>query len=242
MDAIRLHTVTAALVAGVLLIPIVAAAEPPDLGGVWLWGEGENPTTMTLQQEGAKLTGRIQSGVSEDYWDVEGEVSDSGELSMIRLISKDELGGVPAGILAKVMERYGDATRPDFMRGPMRLTYDAAESTIRGQYSRINPFYIAATGTLVKVEEVWEDIDLHRAPPQPDLVVSSFVVEPIAGAGGATQHWSIRAEIVNKGYADMTQRFGARLEKLGPWGEGRPEKEFRAVAYSRTSHPALPIG
>ena len=230
-----------------IVLAVVAAApaafaEPPDLSGVWLWGGEVGGTKMILTQREYHLEGRIETASGDQSWEVVGDVSDAGEVMLVRRIPKTELGNTPAPVLADVMRKYADTTKPDMLRGTVKMTYDAAKGELKGQYNRINPFYMG--NTLLQVKEVWDDLNFRRAPKIPDLVVTRFAIDYEAPPRGTADNgpWSIKVEIENAGYADMTERFGFTLKKLGQYGTPQLETEFRGVAYASNTHPGLKMG
>ncbi len=245
LQSILSRTVPLTLLLSVVLalFATAAVADPPNLTGAWLW-RTENPVKLTLKQDGTRLTGKIESGTSDQSWDVEGQVTDAGAATLTRFILVAELGSTPEPALSAVIRQRGAPDRPGFLRGQVRLQYDAGNDTMAGDYSRINPSYYSDSGRLVRIDDVWDAIEFRRGPPQPDLEVVSFTVtvDPAGETIGGKKPWQILAEIKNSGNQDLTERFGIALQKIGQYGTPRPEQDFRGVAYGSATHPPLAVG
>jgi len=219
-------------------------AEVPSISGRWLWGTGASPPRMELSQTGAAVQGRIVSGSGKAFWNVEGQVAEDGSVTLTRYVSVEELGNTPEAALEAVLKQLGDAAHPGFIKCKVELQYDAASNALKGRYSRAKPSWYSGSGELVSIEDVWEPIEFQRAPRQPDLQVTAFTgsVEHREEGGAQVAFWRFVAQVRNAGDADLPDRFGFRLEKIGAMAEGATEKQFRPVADGSATHPALRVG
>lgn len=214
-----------------------AADDPPSVAGAWRSVLAGSSMKLILEQDGTTLSGYFESGSGDLTWDAEGTISAGGSVALVRFIPIAELSGTPEPARTEVLSRHGDPDRLGYLRGPVRLQFDAESGELTGAYSVVAVSYDTESGALRNAEVQYVETTLARATDLPDFRIESFAIAREESASG--DYWEVTADILNAG-GDAPDRFDLRLEKIDRWSEGEPS--YRAVAGGGTSHPALAAG
>ncbi|MCH8275291.1 MAG: hypothetical protein IH851_10925 [Armatimonadetes bacterium] len=205
----------------------VGGRQDVDLNGSWKFSTSNSK--LVLFQNGETLKGYFESSDGSLYWLVEGSVNSEGVVSLVRYIPVTEWDHVPEPALSEAIALYG-ATRPGFLKGAVRLTYDADKEELNGYYVRLNASWHSDTKKLVEVEEVKTDLKVKRISNLPDLTVweAKAEAQKIADSTAKYQRWDLKVRIANDTGRKANGPFKVTLE-AGVVASGSSEPTFTAI-------------
>lgn len=204
-----LHTITALLT--LLAFPGLAMADGVNLAGTWKFSSS-NAKAVFYQQNGM-ITGHFESSSGASIWEIEGQVEEDGDVSLVRFIPKSELtgNGVPDptadAIIAALPSR-----KPGFLAGRVALEYDADEDKLTGYYTTHSAVWDRIT---LAVDEVTEKRN--------ELILTREFEIPFSPAKTRAFFQGLEAL-----YAALVEEMDARRQELAPLF---PEEFERMVRY-----------